>query len=875
MQIRYGEVLRVIYTDDNPNLLYGIEVKILNSDPVSVKDPETSTSVITAKPLNINFKRMPIVGEIVALLNAPTSYSSGLRNTADIYYFSIVSAQSNIHHNAVPTVSQVTAQFTATNGNSNQYQETSAGNTNTPSTPKLDTNFTENSNVQSLQPYIGDVIIEGRYGNSIRFSTSPKSGTFTLSPRWEGGSQTAPITIIRNTLQSSTPSKINGFTTENFNTDDSTIVLSSGQELEFEVDSKALTAAKANKLTSWQTERFGTTPQILSTSGRILLNSRLKEIGLLSKAGILLSTDSAVTIDAATKFVAESSKIELGNNANEPLILGNAFNSWMNQLVTALSTVTPIHPVVGPCLPLAATPQWPAVLSLLSQIPTILSQVAFTKRITGLATSSPLSELPKSEFTLSESQIQEKEAERDELRNTYQDDTLTQEERLTISDRHNIRERELVDGQSISESIEESVDIQNSNETANTISTVIYNGEVVESDAIQTPEEEFDDIDIVADETYDYLDNNNVDRRSKTFVEISLTEESRQKGLDVVQRALQDVGVTDVPIGSKTGPRVDVYLQNIQCRPKKAEWGNGCIATWMLESGLPIPPTGFASANGWYEWANNTGRWCSTPIIGSVAVYGVKKANGNYNCHNMAIVVEILNNSRILTVEGNVNSTVVQAESNISAVLGFILPSESDILKPIVDYDEGFDNSKGIGSEPSPTNALINVNDQQKSRIRRVIQATLSLGQSKGKCARYTYNHALNWKRIIRNQQLTEGAKYSAGGNANSPGYHRNLERLGWSRIQDTVASKNEVVNYINTNTNFAPGDVVCYWCLTDASISAGKYGHTQIYTARAQANANSNWATDNNSNYNTGFVYGSTPSSSRWKLLHFRAPVV
>ena len=58
MELLSGEVKKVIYSDSNPNLIYGIEVKTLESIP----------SIVTAKPLNINILRIPIEGEIVILL---------------------------------------------------------------------------------------------------------------------------------------------------------------------------------------------------------------------------------------------------------------------------------------------------------------------------------------------------------------------------------------------------------------------------------------------------------------------------------------------------------------------------------------------------------------------------------------------------------------------------------------------------------------------------------------------------------------------------------------------------------------------------------------------------------------------------------------
>ena len=112
-QITSGEVLEVLYGDSNPNLIYGIKVKPLDNTPA---DDETTLSVITAKPLNTSILRIPIKGEVVLLLNAPSSYASGTSAASDTYYFDIVSLQSSIHHNALPTISSKKIQTGQTSG---------------------------------------------------------------------------------------------------------------------------------------------------------------------------------------------------------------------------------------------------------------------------------------------------------------------------------------------------------------------------------------------------------------------------------------------------------------------------------------------------------------------------------------------------------------------------------------------------------------------------------------------------------------------------------------------------------------------------------------------------------------------------------------
>ena len=374
-EISAGEVLEVIYSDDNPNLVYGLKVKELGGTPAS---DVAEVTTVTAKPLNIGFLRIPIVGEAVLLVQAPSSYGSANRNTSDTYYLDVVSLQSSIHHNSLPTITAKEIQLNATAGNSDNYNTAAAGSTNKPQEPKVDDNFSENDKVKPLQHYIGDMLIEGRYGNSIRFSTTPKSGKFTVQPKWSNGKPAAPITIFRNSVQEK-GGKINGFITEDFNKEDNVIVQASGQNIEFEQASKVLSSTNKYSLTSWKDENWGTTPQTLISSGRIVFNSFQKEIIAFAKKGIALSSETAITIDAKDMVSVNAKKMELGTNSSEPLILGNKWKKWMEDLIDAIGALTDISPV-GPCAPTKSDPQWGKIASLKAQIPSLLSDISFTKK---------------------------------------------------------------------------------------------------------------------------------------------------------------------------------------------------------------------------------------------------------------------------------------------------------------------------------------------------------------------------------------------------------------------------------------------------------------------------------------------------------------
>lgn len=441
IQLMPAEVLEVIYEDKTPSLIYGIKAKIIDGRPVT--DAE-SPSVLTAIPLNFSYIRVPIVGEVVLVLQAPSSYATATRNSLTNYYLDIVSLQASVHHNAIPTVTKTKVTKGNADGNSDSYNESSTGNTNKETPPAPDKNFSENPSVKPLQPYVGDVIFEGRYGNSIRFTTTPKSGTFTVQPKFSDAVG-SPITIFRNTKQSKDTKKINDFVTEDFTNEENVIVQASGQKLEFEQASGMLTAVKKHKVTSWKDENWGTTPQTLISSGRIVFNSTQKEIIAFAKSGIGLSSETTIALDAKDAISLNAEKIELGTDGKEALILGNAFKTWMENFIQILSTMTPISPV-GPCVPLVGTPQWAAIEALKAQIqPLLLSEVAFTKKkaVASKEGSAKFKNLPEPNFRMTEEEIAKAQEEKAQAKERAEDPELTQDEKDANKDVHNRADQEI------------------------------------------------------------------------------------------------------------------------------------------------------------------------------------------------------------------------------------------------------------------------------------------------------------------------------------------------------------------------------------------------------------------------------------------------
>lgn len=167
----------------------------------------------------------------------------------------------------------------------------------------------------------------------------------------------------------------------------------------------------------------------------------------------------------------------------------------------------------------------------------------------------------------------------------------------------------------------------------------------------------------------------------------------------------------------------------------------------------------------------------------------------------------------------------------------------------------------------------------QKDLVKKAFESSFAKGQTKSRCARGTYNHALNLTKLQNNQTPNQGMIVAAGGNANQTNYHSKLEQLGYKRYSaGNNLTKDQVKNILihgpkGANGSAQPwveGDIVVYWA-NEGDFGGRKYGHTQMYVGNL---VSSNWVTDNADNYGTQFVYNRY-SANNYNLLIFKAPVV
>ena len=312
------------------------------------------TSDNFAKPLFPNNSNIPLHNEIVYVLALPNSSVQSDVNNLSYYYFQSINIWNSTHHNAIPDPIYGDA-----NPESQQadYQQTEAGSvrrvTDGGTEIDLGTDFQEKLEIRNLQPYAGDLIYQGRWGQTIRFGSTIQ-GAQIPNPWSKSGNDGDPITILKNG-QHEDDAEPWVPQVEDINTDLSSIYLTSTQEIPIELASDNY---KSYDSSPEAAPKF-TGEQVIINSGRLLFNSKTDNILLSSFDTINLNSVNSLNVDTP-KTVVASKEIYLGDkNATEPVILGDKFLddfkslcSNIVQLCTALSVPIAEYPPTKAVAPL-------------------------------------------------------------------------------------------------------------------------------------------------------------------------------------------------------------------------------------------------------------------------------------------------------------------------------------------------------------------------------------------------------------------------------------------------------------------------------------------------------------------------------------------
>jgi hypothetical protein len=307
-------------------------------------------SINKAQPLFSNSKFYPLINEIVYLVVLPSPQSQAINYTdavADLnstYYFPPVNAWGGIEHNAIPlnprlNNSSKAKEYRLSGGGLSKEvnSQPNAIPLNSPSSPAT---FIEKGNIQSLLPYAGDHIIEGRFGNSIRFGSTVTGSNIANSWSFGDSNEGDAITILRNGAGKNNQ-KSWEYITENINNDSSSIYLTTTQQIPLSASSEDYTSYTTEAPQSINT--YSSSSQVIINSGRLVFNTTQDHLMLSSKKSINLNSIEGINIDTRGNFVVQSSQVYLGDSENsltQPVVLGDDLVSLLTDILSDLSLLT-------------------------------------------------------------------------------------------------------------------------------------------------------------------------------------------------------------------------------------------------------------------------------------------------------------------------------------------------------------------------------------------------------------------------------------------------------------------------------------------------------------------------------------------------------
>jgi hypothetical protein len=336
-------IVRVTDINLDPSLGY-TKIGSISGEKISGKGILTGRIYKDIRPSDPYKKSFPLVNEFVRVRYVVAPNSTG----GQFVYEGPISLYGAVSPNVNPSPSPLSNPLPLSQQVNYSQVEAGAYNiqNNTPQT--LDFNsknnpdqstFIEKSNIHPLLPYAGDVIYEGRWGNSIRLGSTAKTTTYPNN--WStSGTNGDPLIILRN----GQPDNSSDFGAEpiieDITKDLSSVYLTSTQKLPIQL-AKTTRELISYKVSPTAVNEF-ISPQIVLNSARVVLNATKDHILISGKQSVGLSSIKSVNIDAPSTII-QSSNIFLGDKgAVEHGVKGDTLYNKLDVILSSLITLVSV-----------------------------------------------------------------------------------------------------------------------------------------------------------------------------------------------------------------------------------------------------------------------------------------------------------------------------------------------------------------------------------------------------------------------------------------------------------------------------------------------------------------------------------------------------
>lgn len=228
-QFYFGEVLSSITSKGSPEYkldsdIGKVSLRVMYLD----RDKKDDDIIRYAYPLNRNTQQIPLPGEIVLVLTAPTGIIYNDNYGGLDFYIAIVAGNFSVNYNGVPPIDA-----TWYNEEEDKIRD-----------PRAKFITFKEQNTAALKPYEGDIIFQGRFGSTIRLGGSFITKDNKDIPSNINGPNGSPFIALRTSMNTGMLS------VEDVSKDGSSIYLCEGQK----IDMKGQLAIPNTKLRSWTKE---------------------------------------------------------------------------------------------------------------------------------------------------------------------------------------------------------------------------------------------------------------------------------------------------------------------------------------------------------------------------------------------------------------------------------------------------------------------------------------------------------------------------------------------------------------------------------------------------------------------------------------------
>jgi len=340
------------------------KIGVINGEKVNSKGILTGKTYTDIRPADPYKKSFPLVNEYVRVkyVIAPNTIGGQFVYEGPISLYGAVSPNVNPNPtplvNPIPVSQKLNYSQVESGGYNVQNNNLVSLDFNSISNPGQAT-FVERSNIHPLLPYAGDIIYEGRWGNSIRFgSTAKVTGNYPNS--WSSfGNNGDPITILINGQDPKSSTFGAEPLIENISKDLSSIYLTSYQKIPFSIANENFVSYTTPPTTPAQFAN----PQIIFNSDRVIINAKNDSVLISGQNSVGISSNGSVNLESTSEINIASKLTRLGNkNANQSVLRGDETVAYLKILITELQNIAEALKVVQDWPSGAPTPN-PVILT--------------------------------------------------------------------------------------------------------------------------------------------------------------------------------------------------------------------------------------------------------------------------------------------------------------------------------------------------------------------------------------------------------------------------------------------------------------------------------------------------------------------------------